>query len=159
MTTLSVERKEGDRPARFQSFSREPMRMFHQLLNWDPFAEMSPLWSGSEAAEFMPAFEVKETKEGFVFKADLPGVKESDLHVGLSNNRLSVTGKREQEKSEKSDTYYTYERSYGSFTRAFTLPEGVDADHVKAELKQGVLTIEVPKRPEALPKKVPVQTP
>jgi HSP20 family protein len=159
MTTLSVERKNGDRPAGFQGFSHEPMRMFRELLKWDPFTQMAPLWSGNEAAEFMPAFEVKETKEGFVFKADLPGVKESDLHVGLSNNRLSVTGKREQEKSEKSDTYYTYERSYGSFSRSFTLPEGVDADHIKAELKQGVLTIEVPKRPEALPKKVPVQTP
>ncbi len=159
MTNLTVERKNGDRPAGFQGFSHEPMRLFRELLKWDPFTEMSPLWAGTELGEFMPAFEVKETKEGFVFKADLPGVKDSDLHVGLSNNRLNVAGKREQEKSEKGDAYYTYERTYGSFSRSFTLPEGVDSDRIKAELKQGVLTIELPKRPEAQPKRVPVQTP
>lgn len=66
------------------------------------------------------------------------------------------SGKRESEKTEKGDTYYTSERSYGSFTRAFTLPEGVDPSHIKAELKEGVLTLSVPKKPESQPKKIAV---
>ncbi|HEY0705524.1 MAG TPA: Hsp20 family protein, partial [Polyangia bacterium] len=71
-------------------------------------------------------------------------------------NRLSITGKREAEKEEKDETYYTYERTYGSFTRGFTLPEYADVAHVKAELKNGELTIVVPKSPAAVAKKVPV---
>ncbi|HEY5373189.1 MAG TPA: HSP20 family small heat-shock protein, partial [Polyangiaceae bacterium] len=109
-----------------------------------------------DAAAFSPDFDVKETKEGFVFRADVPGIKDADLDVRLTQNRLSISGKRESEKEEKGDTFYTSERSYGSFTRAFTLPQGVDADKIKAELKEGVLTLMVPKKPEAQPKKIDV---
>lgn len=133
----------------------EPFQLMRSLLRWDPFAEMSPVPIGEAA--FSPAFDVKETKDGFIFKADLPGIEEKDLDVKITKNRLSVSGKREHEKTEKGDTYYTYERSYGSFTRAFTLPDGVDADAIKAELKAGVLTINMPKKPEAQPKKVAVK--
>jgi len=107
-------------------------------------------------ASFAPTFEVKENKESFIFKADLPGVAEKDLHVQLNDNRLSVSGKRESEKTEQNETYYASERSYGSFTRSFTLPEGVDADKAHAELKNGVLNIAIPKRPEAQPRKINV---
>jgi len=126
------------------------------LLRWDPFREIAPAWSSLEGVSFAPAFEVKETKEGFVFTADLPGVAEKDLQVQLSDNRLSISGKRESEKTEQGDTYYTSERSYGSFTRSFTLPEGVDRDKLRAELKSGVLSVTAPKRPEAQPKKISV---
>jgi HSP20 family protein len=67
-----------------------------------------------------------------------------------------VNGKRETDKEEKDDTYYTYERSYGSFSRSFTLPDQTDPAHVKAELKDGELTIVVPKAPGAVAKKIPV---
>jgi HSP20 family protein len=126
-----------------------------EMLRWDPFQEMRPMWSG-EAAAYAPAFEVKETKEGFVFKADLPGVKEQDLEVNVTGSRLSVSGKRQEEKETKAETYYTYERSYGTFTRNFTLPEGADAAHVKAELKGGELTIVVPKTAETVARRIPV---
>jgi HSP20 family protein len=76
--------------------------------------------------------------------------------VQLSDNRLSISGKRESEKTEQGETYYTSERSYGSFTRSFTLPEGVDRDKLRAELKNGVLNVVAPKRPEAQPKKISV---
>jgi HSP20 family protein len=132
----------------------DPFRVMRELMRWDPFAEMTPF--AGEAA-FAPAFDVKETKDAFVFKADLPGIQEKDLEVKLNQNRLSISGKREQEKTEKSDTFYTYERSYGSFARAFTLPEGVDGDNIKAELKEGVLTLTLPKRPELQPKKIAVK--
>src|SRR5581483_416135 len=110
------------------------------------------------AAIWSPNFEVKENKEGFQFKADLPGVKESDLDITLTGNRLSIHGKREAEKQDKGETYYTYERSYGDFTRSFTLPEGIDADHLHAELKDGVLTMVVPKLPEVKARKIEVRS-
>jgi HSP20 family protein len=127
-----------------------------ELLRWDPFGEMTPAWSSSEGQVFMPNFEVKETQSAFVFTADMPGIEEKNLDVKLTHNRLTVSGKRESEKTEQSETYYTSERSYGSFTRAFTLPEGFDGDKVNAELAKGVLTITIPKKPEAQPKKVSV---
>lgn len=105
---------------------------------------------------FYPSFEVKETEKAYVFKADVPGVKEGDLEVTVTGNRLTVSGKRESEKEEKTDTYYTCERSYGSFSRSFTLPEGTDVGAVTADLKDGVLTVALPKRPEVQPKKIPI---
>jgi len=126
------------------------------LMRWEPFADLAPSFRGLESAAFSPDFEVKETKDAFVFRADLPGVKDADLDVKLTQNRLSISGKRESEKTEKGDTYYTTERSYGSFTRSFTLPDGVDADQIKAELKEGVLTLSLPKKPESQAKKIAV---
>lgn len=79
---------------------------------------------------------------------------ERDLEVTRTGNRLTVHGKRESDREEKSDTYYAMERTYGSFTRTFTLPEGVDGEHIQAALDKGVLTIHVPKLPEAQPQKI-----
>lgn len=133
----------------------EPFRLMRDMLRWDPFQEMRPLL-GSETAAFLPAFEIKENKDSFVFKADVPGVKEQDIEVTTAGNRLTISGKRETEKEEKEDTYYACERSYGSFTRAFTLPEQADASHIKAELKNGELTIVVPKAAAAVAKRIPI---
>jgi HSP20 family protein len=126
------------------------------LMAWDPLREMSELAPHLQSA-FAPSFEIKETKESYVFKADVPGIKESDIEVTLTGNRLNVSGKREEERREQTDRYYTYERSYGNFSRAFTLPDGIDAGSVQADLKDGVLTISVKKTPEAQPKKIAVQ--
>ncbi len=143
-------------PAARPSREWDPFVAMRDFLRWDPFREIAPAWASLEGVGFAPAFEVKETKEGFVFTADLPGVAEKDLQVQLSENRLSISGKRESEKTEQSDTLYTSERSYGSFTRSFTLPEGVDRDKLRAELKSGVLNVTVPKRVEAQPKRISV---
>jgi HSP20 family protein len=131
----------------------EPLRVMRELLRWDPFAEMLPSVTG-ESAVFSPRFEVKETKDAYVFKADLPGVEESDLDIALTGNRLTVSGTREAEARQEHDTYYAYERSYGSFSRSFTLPEGIDVDHADAELRHGVLMISIPKKPEHQPRKI-----
>jgi HSP20 family protein len=136
----------------------DPFSAFREIMRWDPFREIAPLASPDRFNELDAPFEVKETKEGYLFKADVPGVKESDLSINLSGNRLSVSGKREEEKKQESETYFSYERSYGTFTRSFTLPEGVDADKVNASLKDGVLSILVPKKSEAQPKKVAIKT-
>jgi HSP20 family protein len=131
----------------------DPFKMMRELIRWDPYSEMVPSFA-SEPTMFQPAFEVKETKEGFLFKADLPGVKESDVEISLTGNRLTIGGKRETEKTEKTDTFYAFERAYGSFSRSFTLPEGADLEHVKAELREGVLTVQLTKLPEAQTKKI-----
>jgi len=106
---------------------------------------------------FVPAFEVKETKEGYLFTADVPGVEQANLEISVTGNRLTVSGKREEAKEESGETYYACERSYGSFTRSFTLPEGGDPEHIHADLKAGVLTISVPKSPTTKTKKVEIK--
>jgi len=159
MANIAVRRENGNKPAPLATFEPrwEPFRMMRDLMGWDPFREMTP-YIPQTTMDFMPSFEVRETKDSYLFKADVPGVKESDLEVTLTGNRLSISGKREAEKQEQTDTYYTCERSYGEFNRAFTLPEGVDANGVHADLNQGVLTVSVRKTPEAQPKKIAVQT-
>jgi HSP20 family protein len=132
----------------------DPFRVMRDVLRWDPFRELEAA-AGAEYG-FAPSFDVKENKDGYVFRADLPGVREEDLEISLTGNRLSISGKREQEKHEQGETYYTTERSYGSFTRAFTLPDGTDAENVKAELKNGVLQVVVPKKPEVQPRKIAI---
>jgi HSP20 family protein len=125
-----------------------------ELMNWDPFAEMLPSVARAIEHTFTPRFEVKETKDAYVFKGDLPGIEETDLDITVTGNRVTVSGKREAEEREESDTFFTYERSYGSFTRSFTLPEGCDTEHAVAELKHGVLTVSVPKKPEQQARKI-----
>jgi len=134
----------------------DPLRW---LMRWDPFREMTPSWFGQPNMEgtFNPAFEVKENKDSFLFKADVPGMKEPDIEVKLVGDRLTISGKREAEREDKDETFYTYERSYGSFMRTFTLPAGIDADHVHAELKDGVLCVVVPKKAIAQGKTITIK--
>lgn len=157
MSNISVRKEEQSRIPTTTTTDWDPSRVMKQFFGWDPFRELSP-FIRAEANVFSPAFEVKETKEGYEFKADLPGVKESDLHITLSGNRLTLSGKRDAEKEEQAQTYYTYERSYGSFTRTFSLPDGIDAKNIHADLRDGVLTMHVPRRPEAQPQKIAVKT-
>jgi HSP20 family protein len=135
----------------------DPFRALREWMRWDPFREMAPVLQFEEQP-WLPSFEVKENKDGYVFRADLPGVKPEDLEIRLTGNRLQFHGKREAEKEEKGETYYTCERSFGAFTRTFTLPDGCDVDHVRSELKDGVLTAVVPKKAEAQSKKIPIST-
>jgi HSP20 family protein len=154
MSNITVQKKHEGQP---EIVRREwdPFRTMRELLRWDPFREMTPIFS-SEIPAYSPAFEVKETKDSFVFKADVPGVKEQDLEVTTTGNRLTVTGKRQSEKEEKEDNYYAFERSYGSFTRSFTLPEQADTANVHADLKGGELTVVIPKMAAAVAKKIPI---
>ena len=132
----------------------DPFEMMRDLMRWDPFAEIG---AGGRELAFVPSFEVKETKDAYVFKADMPGIREEDLDLSLTGNRLTVSGKREEENRQEEDRYYAYERSYGSFSRSFTLPEGVDAEHAHADLSNGVLTVSIAKKPEVQPKKIEVK--
>src|SRR5438552_3880484 len=130
-------RREGREPARSTSpeYRFDPFRVMDALLRWDPFREG---WSGvTQGAEFMPRFDVKETKDTYVIKADVPGVKDDDLNVSVNGNLLTISGKREEEHREEGDRYYAMERGYGEFGRSFSLPDGVDPDNVTAEFKNG----------------------
>jgi HSP20 family protein len=155
MSDIAVQKKDQPQAANVARRELDPFRLMREVLRWDPFRELAPSFA-VELPGYSPAFEVKETKESFVFKGDVPGLKEADIEVNVAGNRLSIAGKREAEKEEKGDTFYAYERSYGSFTRTFTLPDQADASHVKAELKNGELTVVVPKTPTAVAKRIPV---
>lgn len=135
----------------------DPFRFMADFMKFDPFRELEPTFVYDDRIAFRPAFEVKENKEAFTFKADLPGVVDKDLEVTLDGNRLVIAGHRMEERDEKNDTFFVYERSYGSFTRAFTLPDGADVEHITSRLDAGVLTIVVPKKPEVMPKKIAVK--
>jgi HSP20 family protein len=130
----------------------DPFRMIQGILGPDVFGGLVQPSGGM----FAPDIEVKETKDGYLLTADLPGVGEQDLEVSVTGNRLTVGGKREEEERREDDRYFAYERSYGSFSRSFVLPEGADMASVKAELKDGVLTIKIPKRAEVQPKRIQI---
>jgi HSP20 family protein len=146
--------------------SRPPSSDYRSDYRWDPFRVIDTLlrpalfsgdWSGLAAnTEFMPRFDVQETKDAFVFRADLPGVKEEDVDVSLNGSQLTIAGKREEETREGEGRYYAMERTQGSFARSFSLPDMVDAEHVSADLRNGVLTVSIPKSPEAQPKRISV---
>lgn len=131
-----------------------PFRAMREMFRWDPFREMTPF----EGMEWNPSFDVTENKDAYLFKADVPGVKKEDLEITTTGNRIQISGKRETSHEEKTDTIYTYERQYGSFSRSFTLPDGADVGHAKSELKDGVLTLVIPKLATAQAKKIPIST-
>lgn len=131
----------------------DPFRMMRDMLRWDPFREIAPMPMG-----FVPSVDVKETPKEFIFKADVPGMKEKDIEISLTGNRLTISGKREEEKKTEKDTFYSLERSYGSFSRMFTLPAGAELENVHADLAQGVLTVTVPKKAQVQPKKVDIHS-
>ncbi len=154
MANITV-RRSGGQPAPVAEW--EPFRVMREMMRWDPFREMAPVF-GPEPGGFYPAFDIKETTDGFVFTADLPGIKAQDLSVTMEGSRLQVSGKRESEREEKTDTYYASERSYGSFVRTFTLPQGADPKSVRADLSEGVLTLSIGKTPESQPRQIAVQS-
>jgi HSP20 family protein len=128
--------------------ARDPYSLARELLGWDPF------FGGRQTSAFSPTFEVKETAEAFVIKADLPGVAENALDINLHHGVLSVAGHRDAEERKEGETFALYERQYGSFTRSFALPETADGERIEAALANGVLTLSIPKKAEAKPRKV-----
>lgn len=109
------------------------------LVRWDPFRDESVF------ANWEPPVDIQETEKEFVLKADLPDVKKEDVHVEFDDGVLSVEGERKQEKEEKGKRFHKIERSYGKFVRRFALPTDVDGANAKAEFKDGVLHVHLPK--------------
>jgi len=110
----------------------------------------------SALTTWAPAVDIYETENELVVKADLPDINEKDLDVRIENNTLTIRGERKFEKKVTEDNYLRVERTYGSFTRSFSLPNTVNSEAIKADYKNGVLTVELPKRAESKPKQVKV---
>ena len=148
-----------------QAVEWNPWRAMRELMQWDPFREMTPFTGFAPSrelaklpAEWYPSFDVTENKDAYLFKADVPGVKKGDVEITANGNRLTITGKRDTSQETKTDLVYTYERQYGTFVRAFTLPDGADLAHATSELEDGVLTLVVPKTAATQAKKIPIST-
>jgi HSP20 family protein len=147
---------------------------------WDPFTELTslqdrvnrllnqpfaPLWRLGRVTEpslaipsFIPAVDVYEDEHNIVLTAELPGIEEKDLNISVENGVLTISGERRMENEEKRDNFQRIERSYGRFTRSFTLPPTVDPEDVKAEFTNGVLRVTLAKREEAKPKQIRIET-
>ncbi|MDE3181614.1 MAG: Hsp20/alpha crystallin family protein [Acidobacteriota bacterium] len=143
------------------------------IVKWDPFRGILSSREGfnqffndalsnfinSEAVTpkgWTPAVDIYETDHNLVLKSELPGIDPKDVEVRIEDNTLYLKGERRQEKEAKEENYHRVERSYGSFLRTFTLPNSVDTENVKAEYKDGVLTLTLAKREEAKPKTIKI---
>jgi len=123
----------------------------------DPFFSIGRMADDDSLGMWNPAVDLYEKDDHFVIKAELPGVDRKDIRIDLKDRVLTVSGNRTQEQEVKEENYYRKERSYGKFQRAFRLPTDVDSDKIKAEFKDGVLQVEVPKPIEIKAKTVTIQ--
>jgi HSP20 family protein len=137
------------------------------LNRWDPFTEIARLQdemsrqflsSERRTAGFIPPVDIYEEKDAIYVKAELPGVKPEEVHLNVENNILTLNGERKLQHEDKREGYHRVERTYGSFTRSFALPNNVAADQVEADISDGVLTVKIPKRAEAQPKRIAVKS-
>lgn len=110
----------------------------------------------SALTTWAPAVDIYETPNELVVKADLPDVNEKDIDVRVENNLLTIRGERKFEKSVSEENYLRVERTYGAFSRSFSLPNTVNAEAIGAEYKNGVLTVTLPKREESKPRQVKI---
>jgi HSP20 family protein len=117
--------------------------------NTTELAEMTPAWA--------PRVDVEETDKDIVIKADLPGVEPKDIDITVVDGSLVLKGEKKEEKEEKKKNYHRIERFVGQFYREIPLPPGADADKITASTSKGVISVTIPKKPEAQPKKVTVR--
>jgi len=144
------------------------------IMRWDPFRDLvsiqdelnrlfgrtyggAELTRSSASGAWSPALDVYETTEKLVAMVELPGIDPDDVEVAVEDSTLTISGSRELSRETKQEDYHRIERRYGSFSRAIRLPETADANKVEARFDKGVLTIEVPKREEAKPRRIEVK--
>ena len=139
-----------------------------RLKVWEPFRSFKPFYgdfergfnesgAASDERSWRPNVDVYETDGSYVLKADLPGMKKEDIKIDVNDNTLTFTGEKKLEEKTEKDNYVRVERSYGSFTRSFTLSDNVDHENIKASYKDGVLEITLAKKEEAKPKEINVE--
>ena len=143
------------------------------IVRWDPFRDLNILqdrmnrlfddagstWRTDEPAattSWSPSVDIFETEGEIVVKAELPGIDRKDIQLNLENNVLSLRGERKFQKETKDDNYHRIERSYGVFSRAFSIPATVDEERIRADYKDGVLKIVLPKKDQAKPKQIKI---
>ncbi len=152
-------RREGEEEALLPSFE-EMERRFEDFFR-RPFSFLGPslLARRPEAGIVSPRVDIFEEEDSVIVKAELPGMKKEEIEVNLTDNTVTISGeKKKEEKVERKD-YFRLERSYGSFSRSFTLPSEVDTSKAKARFRDGVLEVRVPKTEEAKKKekKIPIE--
>ena len=128
---------------------------FNQLFN-DTFAHAFGDQQEVSPRAWIPPVDIFETGDSLVLKAELPGINPDDVEIRVEDNTLYLKGERKFEKEVKEESLHRVERSYGTFTRSFALPNTINADTVKAEYENGVLTLTMPKREEAKPRTIKI---
>jgi HSP20 family protein len=141
----------------FMSLQREIDRLFDDFTRGFPgFPSLQPLAGGPSM--MMPSMDITETEKEIEITAELPGLEEKDIQINVADNLLTLRGEKKAEREEKDKNYRLVERSYGAFERTLELPEGVDADAIKASMAKGVLKVMVPKPVPAQAKKIEVSS-
>jgi len=129
----------------------EPLNLLNRLqqqfnnLNWQLPAKLGDEESNIVTSRWIPAVDIKEEDDRFIFLADIPGVDPKDIEVTAENGTLTIKGERKAESKEEREGYKRIERSYGSYYRRFSLPDSADAENIKANSKNGVLELVIPK--------------
>ena len=145
------------------------------IINYDPFREMRNLQdevnrlfsssfsrgeggdNGLTRGAWSPSVDIFENKNEIVLEAEMPGINADDVNISIENNILTLTGERRFEKKDEGDNFHRVERSYGSFTRSFTLPSTVSSENAQAEFENGVLRLKLAKREEAKPRRIEIK--
>ena len=107
---------------------------------------------------WMPAVDLYETNDAFVFKAELPRFRKEDIHLEVHDRTLTLRGERKQETDAKDEHFHRRERSYGSFQRVFTLPTTLDTEKIRASFKDGMLELHLPEHETAKPTRIAIQS-
>ena len=128
-------------------------RLFDESLSRSKFFDKENLTSGF----WSPSVDIYETESDIVLKAELPEMDQKDIHINIENNVLTLKGERKLDKETKEENYHRIECSYGSFSRSFSLPNAVEVEKIKAQYKDGVLKINMPKKNDKKTKKVDVE--
>jgi len=121
------------------------------------FDGFSRSFAGFPSRELMPSMDLSETDKEIEITAELPGLEEKDIQLNIADNVLTIRGEKKNEREETKKDYHLLERSYGSFTRSVQLPDGVNADNIKAVMSKGVLKVSVPKPAPAQTKKIDIK--
>ncbi len=133
----------------FSALRSEIDRAFEGFFGNGGFGALPHMSFGAPKGELAPQVDVKETDASIIVSAELPGIDEKDVDVSLRDNVLTLKGEKKSETTEEKEDWHMMERHYGSFQRAFRLPDSIDPDQVTAAFDKGVLTVKVPKREEA----------
>jgi HSP20 family protein len=149
-------------PSRLLTPIEDMERLFDEMWRRPFSAFRAPFWAGTRTADiegFSPSVDVYETDHELIVKCDLPGVKKENINLDIAHNLLTISGEKTKEEKVEKANYYRYESSYGSFSRSFELPEGLDMEKAKAHFENGVLEIKVPKSAEAekMSKKISIE--
>ena len=139
----------------------EPLREFSTLQN-----EMNRLFNtvfdtpaangGATLRRWMPAMDLVETEDHFVLRADLPGMTEADVSIEVRDNTVRISGERKAEHEQRERGWYRLERQFGKFSRALSLPDGINADAIEAKFVNGVLEVWIPKPEERKPRRIEI---